>query len=118
MKLSPRYIAICTLPAVFGCRKPYDPPAINSAGSYMIVEGQIDSADSTIINLGRTVNVSNKNTYNPITGAIVSVEGDQGINVPLLETKPGRYAGFTSGLDNMHNYRLSIKTNNEQYLSD
>jgi hypothetical protein len=103
-----------------GCKKPYDPPAITGSGSYLVVEGLINSGnDSTIIKLSRTVNVSSQTTTNPLTGAIISVESDQNAVYPLSETALGRYGAAGLNLDVSRRYRLRIKTiDDQQYLSD
>jgi len=102
------------------CRKPYDPPAIANNGSYLVVEGVVNSgADSTTITLSRTVNVSNKVTANPVLHAVVAVENDQNTVFPLTETGNGKYVAAGLSLDNSRTYRLSIKTSdNKQYQSD
>lgn len=102
------------------CKKPYSPPAIVGKGSYLVVEGTINSQlDTTVIKLSRTVNVAGKGTYNPVSGAIVEVESDQNEKFPLTEVKNGKYIVVGLNLDNSHTYRLSIKTTgNEQYYSD
>jgi hypothetical protein len=106
--------------SVVGCRKPYNPPAIASAGSYLVVEGVINSgSDSTTIKLSRTVNVSSANTANPVLNATVAVQSDQNVSYPLTETTNGNYVSAGLNLDNTRTYRLSIKTpDNKQYQSD
>lgn len=105
--------------AFMTCRKPYNPPAITGNGSYLVVEGVINaSSDSTIITLSRTVNVSSTTTINPVTGAQVAVVSDQNVDFPLTETASGTYVSPGLNLDITHQYRLSIKTGNEQYQSD
>lgn len=102
-----------------GCKKPYNPPATTSAGSYLVVGGTISSGtDSTDIVLARTVNLSSTVTLNPVLNAIVSVQSDQNIDYPLYGTANGNYVSAGLNLDNAHTYRLSIKINNEQYYSD
>ncbi len=102
-----------------GCKKPYNPPAIAATGSYLVVEGVIDAgSDSTTIALSRTVNLSSKVTINPVLGATVSVQSNQGAVYPLTETTNGKYVSAGLNLDNSRTYRLSIKVNNEQYYSD
>jgi hypothetical protein len=103
-----------------GCRKPYNPPAIAFAGSYLVVEGIINSgSDSTVIKLSKTVKLSSKTTTNPVQGAIVAVESNQNVVYPLTETTNGNYVSAGLNLSNSQTYRLSIKTaNNEQYYSD
>jgi len=105
---------------VVACKKPYNPPAITGNGSYLVVEGVINTgADSTIIKLSRTVNVSNNTTTNPVLNAIVTVENDQNTAFPLTESANGNYVSGGLNLDNSRTYRLRIKTpDNKQYLSD
>jgi len=103
-----------------GCRKPYNPPAITAPGSYLVVEGVIDSgSDSTIIKLSHTVKLSNITAVNPVKGAILAVESDQSNVYVLTERSPGVYVFPGLNLDASKKYRLSIKTTDgQQYLSD
>jgi hypothetical protein len=113
------YLAILLI-FVMACRKPYNPPVIASPGSYLVVEGVINSgSDSTIIKLSKTVSLSTSNTTNPVLGAIVSVESNGNLVYPLTETTNGNYVSPGLNLNKAQTYRLSIKTpNNEQYFSD
>jgi len=106
-------ITVCT------CRKPYAPPAITGNGSHLVVEGVINSGtDSTTITLSRTVNLASKTTVNPVLNAQVAVVSDQNVVFPLTETANGNYVSAGLNLDVTRQYRLSIKTANEQYQSD
>jgi len=101
------------------CRKPYNPPAIASPRSYLVVEGVINSgSDSTFIKLSQTVSLSSTVTVNPVLHAVLTVESDQNAIYPLTETSNGYYASAGLNLDNTRQYRLRIQTNGEQYLSD
>lgn len=102
-----------------GCKLPYDPPAIASPGSYLVVEGMINSGtDSTFIKLSRTVPLSSGNTHKPELGAQVVVEGDDSSKYLLMDFGKGMYATPALSLDKTHKYRLRITTsNNESYLS-
>jgi|SRR6185312_12779352 len=104
---------------VTGCRKPYDPPAITSAGGDLVVEGIINSGnDSTVIKLSRTVQLSANMPVNE-TNAKVSVESDQNVFYSLSETSPGTYTCGPLNLDAAHLYRLNIFTSdNIKYQSD
>jgi hypothetical protein len=106
--------------SVMACRKPYNPPAITSNSSYLVVEGDINAgSDSTTIKLSRTVNISSAITANPVLGATVAVVSDQGMVYPLTAVGNGSYVSAGLNLAVSHQYRLSIKTtNNEQYQSD
>jgi hypothetical protein len=114
------FTLVCMFLSIAGCKKPYNPPAISSPGSYLVVEGIINSgSDSTFIKLSRTVNLNSKTTVNPELHAIVTVQGDQNMSYPLTETGKGNYVCAGLNLDNTHKYRLSVKTaSNKQYLSD
>jgi hypothetical protein len=110
-------VAFCTFP---GCRKPYNPPAINAPNGFLVVEGVINpGSDSTSITLSRTVNISSNVTVKPVTGAIVSVVRDDNQAYPLAEAGNGTYTSPGLNLDNSHQYKLSIKTSDgKQYQSD
>jgi len=120
MKYWFKYIAaIFLITLVVACKKPYNPPAISAAGSYLVVAGIINSgSDSTTITLSRTVSLSSKVTTNPVFNAIVAVQSDQNVTYPLTETTNGNYVCAGLNLNSVNKYRLSIKTNNEQYYSD
>lgn len=107
---------ICML----ACRKPYDPPAVASTNGYLVVEGIINpGADSTIIRLSQTVNISSKLSVDPMLGAIVNVVSDQNATWPLKEVGNGSYVSPGLNLDVAHKYGLTIKTaNGKQYQSD
>jgi hypothetical protein len=101
------------------CRKPYNPPAITGKGSFLVVEGIVNSGtDSTTITLSRTVNVSSDTVRNPVLNAHVAVISDQNVVFPLTETTNGNYVAAGLNLDVTGRYRLSIKTTNEEYQSD
>src|SRR5471030_2616054 len=112
---------ILLLIALAGCKKPYNPPAVTTSNSYLVVEGVINSgSDSTFIKLSRTVNLSSKVTINPVLNATVTVEGDQNATYPLTAgANGGTYVSAGLNLDNGYKYRLRIKTpDNKEYLSD
>ena len=101
------------------CKKPYNPPVVANNGSYLVVEGVINSgSDSTKIMLSRTVNISSAVTANPVTGATLTVESDQNAVYPLNEAGNGNYVSPGLNLDNGRQYRLRIKTSDNEYLSD
>ncbi|MBS1520437.1 MAG: DUF4249 domain-containing protein [Bacteroidetes bacterium] len=106
--------------AVFGCKKPYAPPVINSAPSYLVIEGSVNSgSDSTFIKLSRTVKLSGKTGSTPELNAVLTVEGDQNTSYPLIEKGKGYYACAGLNLDNTHKYCLDIKTSDgKEYKSD
>ncbi|WP_158800468.1 DUF4249 domain-containing protein [Pedobacter sp. L105] len=113
--------AFCLLPAgILSCKKPYAPPAVTSTNSYLVVEGVINiGADSTIIQLSRTVNISAVVTKNQVAGAAITVESDQNDIYPLNEIRRGYYGVVGLNLNTAKKYHLRIKTaDNQEYLSD
>jgi hypothetical protein len=73
----------------------------------------------SFIKLSRTVRIASKNISRPEKGAIVTVEGDQNTVYPLAGSANGNYVSAGLNLDNMHKYRLHIKTSDgKEYLSD
>lgn len=103
-----------------GCKKSYTPPAINSPGSYLVVEGVINTfLGPTTIKLSKTVNLSAASANNPVLGATVTIENDKGGTYPVPEVGNGVYVSAVLNLDNTANYRLRIKTaDNREYVSD
>jgi len=109
-------LAVMTMCA---CRKPYNPPAIASPPSFLVVEGVITGSDSTFITLSRTVNLAALSTNNPELHALVAVESNQQVTYPLTELGNGVYACGPLNLDNTHQYRLTITTAGGQlFVSD
>jgi len=114
------YLLMFVVVVAVSCKKPYYPPVSSSSGSFLVVEGMINSgADSTFIKISRTVKLTDKVAVKPELNAIVTVQGDQNSSYPLTELGNGSYACAGLNLDNAHKYRLSIRTaKNEQYVSD
>lgn len=105
---------------LFCCRKPYNPPAVASPGSYLVVDGIIDSGnDSTIFKLSKTVNTSAKTTVNPVLDASVVVESDAGGSWALAGDGTGKYVSGPLNLSVTPKYRIHITTHDGlQYVSD
>jgi len=119
MKMKGRHGILILAISIAGCKKPYNPPVVANNGSYLVVEGVINSGSTpTTITLSRTVNISSNVTINPVTGATLTVESDQNAVYPLTETGVGNYTSPGLNLDNARQYRLRIKTSGNEYLSD
>ena len=102
------------------CKKPYAPNITSSNSNYLVVYGVINSGqDSTIINLSRTVNISDTAKTKPEAGAQATVESDHNTSYSLQEISVGKYAAPNLNLNIAYKYRLHIKTSDEkEYLSD
>jgi hypothetical protein len=119
MNYAHRYLCIILMAVIISCKKPYNPPAISAPGSFLVVEGVINNGpDSTIFKLSHTVNLNSKISTNPVLGAVLTVESDQNSVYPLTEIGKGSYAIAGLSLDNARKYRLRIKTEQDEYLSD
>jgi len=104
---------------LFSCKKPYNPGAISTSQHYLVVEGFINSGDSTTFKLSRTVSLNSTVSSTPENGAIVTVEDDQSNSYPLNQVGSGTYTSVPLAIDNTRKYRLRIKTNDgNEYLSD
>jgi len=103
-----------------GCKKPYYPEVIAAPNSYLVVEGMINSgSDSTIIKLNHTVKLSGATNINPELKAVLTVEGDDSSNYPLVEKPNGVYIFPGLNLNAAHKYHLRIRTTNgKEYLSN
>jgi len=102
------------------CKTPYTPTPITATSNYLVVEGLININDSTFINLSRTVGVMSTSTTKPELKATITIESNQGgTNYPLKEVGNGVYSAPSYNLSTANQYRLRIKTaNNNTYLSD
>jgi hypothetical protein len=118
------FLYILLLIVAFGCKRPYQPNVKDTGTSYLVVEGTINSAntstDSTYIKLSRTINLSAaEKSIKPETRAVVSVEDGQGYTFALQELSGGRYVAGPLGLIDSKKYRLRVKTSDGKiYLSD
>ncbi|GAB2973174.1 hypothetical protein GCM10027049_03960 [Mucilaginibacter puniceus] len=105
--------------AFYSCQKPIDLKATSTNANILVVEGLINVADSTKINLSRTVIIGNKTTANPEARATVTIENAQATVATLTEIAKGKYASPVLNLDKTKQYRLRIKlANGKTYLSD
>ena len=111
---------LCLIVIAAGCQKSYKPPVIVAPGSYLVVEGVINSGPGkTIIMLSKTVNLSSSNAVNPVLNASIMIESDGGANYPVAEAGKGKYVSANLTLDITAKYRLHIKTaDGHEYLSD
>lgn len=111
---------VLTSVMVYACKKSYNPTVIAAANNYLVVDGVINAgADSTIINISRTVNLDSKVTTGGESGATVVVEGSDNSSYPLTAGLNGMYANPGLKLNTANKYRLNIITKDgKKYLSD
>ena len=111
--------AIFFLVVALSCKKPFTPVIVTTNNSYLVVEGIINSNDSTYIKLSRTVTLTSPSSKNPESGAKVMIESDKNDQFVLTETIAGTYVTANHNLPADRNYRLHIFTSkNKEYVSD
>src|SRR5476651_1329021 len=83
-----------TIIAFYSCQKPLDIKTTDSNANVLVVEGLINTADSTKVKLSRTVTVGNKITAKPESNAIITIENASGTvgNLTELSSAKGTYA--------------------------
>lgn len=113
------YIGIVFLS--LGCKKPYDPPEIKEANSFLVVEGVINGnpSSSTTISLSRLRKLSDTSYNQPEFNAQIMIEEESGSQFPLQERGDGDYSSADLTLNASKRYRLLINTaDSKNYASD
>jgi len=120
MKQAVFYLTFFIGAIAFGsCKKSLNVEVTKKNVNILVVEGFINTGDSTKITLSRTVVIGNKITANPELNAQITLENATGTVAALQHLGKGVYATQSLLLDNTKQYRVRIKTNNgKTYLSD
>src|SRR5688500_2136409 len=94
------------------CVKPYEPPAIKSTNSFLVVDGVINTAPNavTTINLTRTRKLTDTINNFPEEGAQIRIESSSGAVFLLQPVSNGVYVSSVLNLDAGSSYRLHIST--------
>lgn len=104
---------------IAACKKIVNSPAITAPNSYLVVNGNITVGDTTVINLSRTVSVTDSAKFIPVSNAVVTVEGSDGTKYPLVSKNNGNYISARLNILSSATYRLTIQTSDgKQYASD
>jgi Domain of unknown function (DUF4249) len=105
--------------SIWSCKKTYNPTIITQAPNYLVVEGFINTGDSTTIKLSRTVQLSDTAKSKPELGAIILIEDNLNNHYQLTEIGNGVYKSPLVNLNNSQNCRLHIITaDKKEYASD
>ncbi len=100
------------------CKQEYIPKVEETDIKQLVVEGYINSGQGpTTIRLSRSSALEDM-VLKPEFNAEVNVEGDDGSSYPLFDNGNGEYSIAQIILNNGVNYRLHIKTNGKEYVSD
>jgi Domain of unknown function (DUF4249) len=113
---------ICIMIILFciHCEIPYNPQVTSSGTGYLVVDGFIDGGAPTVIDLSRTITLSDTSEPVPETGAQVIVEDDHNDKYGLTDEGEGVYSSVnTLSLNSAYDYRIHIFTSGgEEYESD
>jgi len=112
---------LCTLVFAAGCRENYEPPAIQSGVTALVVDGFINnSSDTTFIHLSHTNKLSDGVNHSAVLGAQMTLEDLSGTTlysfIPLNDS--GIYVVPGMQLDINSKYRMRILIGSKQYISD
>jgi hypothetical protein len=116
-----RYSMLVSLMAVANaCIEPFQPPVSDEDVRFLVVDAYLNSSDGTAsAKLSRTLPVASPEVIPQESGALVSIEDENGIKYPLIESANGQYSGSVSNISLTKQYRLLIQTlNGTQYSSD
>jgi hypothetical protein len=117
-KLSVKYSLLIGSLLLYACTKVIN-VNLNDAAPQIVVEGIITNTPGPYqVQLTKTVNFSDPNTFPPVSGAVVKIT-DNIANVTdiLTETNPGIYTTHTiQGLPG-HSYQLSIVSAGQTYTA-
>jgi len=105
--------------SITACKKQLSIVPSAKVTSYLVVDGNISSGDSTIITLSRTVNLDSNSRSKPELGAIVTIESSAGASYKLNAKPNGAYVSAPLNLSTKEKYSLKITTSNgSSYASD
>lgn len=119
MKRTNILLALVLIVAGFACKEPYAPPVVSSPNSYLVVEGVLNAGSgATTITLTKSFKLADTARLQFVRNAIVTVEGKDNTVRTLPMTAVGIYTSPNLGLVIGRDYRLRIKAEGKEYLSD
>ena len=91
---------------------------LNSAEKKYVIEASLaDQAGSCKVTLTQTKNFDENNTFNGVSGAVVTIADNNGTPQTLTETSAGVYeATMLTGIP-LHSYQLTVKVAGEVYTA-
>jgi hypothetical protein len=108
------------LVVALSCVEPYNPPAIKELVDILVVDGFLNSTDSSAeVRLSKAAALSDQGGPQPELNALVQIEDENGNISQLTETGDGLYFIQKMNVNPVLKYRLSITRSNEKkYVSD
>jgi hypothetical protein len=100
------------------CLDPYPAPVSGTDAQLLVVDGEINSTDSTArVQLSRSIGLNETRVYPRVTTASVSIETSDGQTIALTQISEGIYTA-RQYFDKNLTYRLLISDENVAYESD
>src|SRR5688572_4815166 len=108
------------LVALTGCIEPYNPPAITDPIDILVVDGFLNSTDSSAtVRLSKATPLASGEGQVPELNASVRIEDEAGNFLPLTEIGEGNYFATNLTVNSALKYRLFVATNSrKEYVSD
>lgn len=105
---------------VTSCIEPYNPPPITEIVDILVVDGFLNSTDSSaVVRLSKATALADSDGPPPERHAYVRIEDETGNFFPLEESGDGIYSLQKMNLNSLLKYRLVITTSgDEEYVSE
>lgn len=98
-----------------GCVDPYNPPVVRQETNYLVADAYLSTNDGTVtVSLSRTQPLYATETPPAESGAVVTLEDDQGAVYPLQEQRNGRYSTEGVVVSAAKKYRMHIRTSGKE----
>lgn len=113
------YWPLVFLLCMLGCKDRYNPPAVSTNSSFLVVEGYLNGSGTTTIKLSRTFKLADTARVTPEAAAQVRVESNAGAAYTLANRGGGTYEAAQINFNPAQQYRLRIiASGNKEYVSD
>jgi hypothetical protein len=100
-----------------GCKKVVS-VELRDAPSQLVIEGEVTNAGAPQVKISRSVPFSDRNSYPPVSGAVVTVtDSNNGLMAVLKEAEAGMYTTRTFSSPPGHAYRLSVTVGGQLYTA-
>lgn len=97
------------------CEKIINLP-LDDASGQLVIEGNLtDISGPQTVKLSKNVPFTNTNTYPPVTGATVTIQGPSGTSFPLIEGPAGTYTVASMAGTAGSSYTLTVKSADQVY---
>ena len=103
---------------ISGCKEDYDAPLKDSDKTVMVMEGVLNVSGPTRITLSQSMKIDEQAQFKPVLQAQLVVEGKDNSNNSLTSAGAGVYTHPNLNLTIGGEYRLRIKANGKEYLSE